>query len=247
MALYFKEQNGTLIKRYSSTEKEDKLEIKKGGNTFVWDTRYKGAEILDGMIFWSASFKGSKAVPGNYKVILEKNGISQEQFFKILPDPRSEATLSDMKKQFDFVNLVNASADKAHRAIKNIRIIRKKLEDFEVVYKENITLNSLLKKAEKLNQSLTKIEKALYQTQNKSNQDPLNFPIRLTNKLGHLNQLVTINDFPPTDQDEIVRKLLTKKIDENLEEYEKLIKEDLRLFNENFSKLNLDYLTINEN
>jgi hypothetical protein len=58
---------------------------------------------------------------------------------------------------------------------------------------------------------------------------------------------VTINDFPPTDQDEIVRKLLTKKIDENLEEYEKLIKEDLRLFNENFSKLNLDYLTINEN
>ena len=247
LALYFKEQNGTLIKRYSSTEKEDKLEIKKGGNTFVWDTRYKGAEILDGMIFWSASFKGSKAVPGNYKVILEKNGISQEQSFKILPDPRSEATLSDMKKQFDFVNLVNASADKAHRAIKNIRIIRKKLEDFEVVYKENITLNSLLKKAEKLNQSLTKIEKALYQTQNKSNQDPLNFPIRLTNKLGHLNQLVTINDFPPTDQDEIVRKLLTKKIDENLEEYEKLIKEDLRLFNENFSKLNLDYLTINEN
>ena len=139
------------------------------------------------------------------------------------------------------------TADKAHKAIKNIRIIRKKLEDFEVVYKENITLNSLLKKAEKLNQSLTKIEKALYQTQNKSNQDPLNFPIRLTNKLGHLNQLVTINDFPPTDQDEIVRKLLTKKIDENLEEYEKLIKEDLRLFNENFSKLNLDYLTINEN
>ena len=75
----------------------------------------------------------------------------------------------------------------------------------------------------------------------------MNFPIRLTNKLGHLNQLVTINDFPPTDQDEIVRKLLTKKIDENLEEYEKLIKEDLRLFNENFSKSNLDYLTINEN
>ena len=247
LALYFKEQNGTLIKKYSSIDKEDKLEIKKGGNTFVWDTRYKGAEVLDGMIFWSASFSGPKAVPGNYEVILEKNGISQKQSFDILQDPRSEVTLSEMIEQFDFVNLVNSSVDKAHKAIKNIRTIRKKLEDFEVLHKENITLNLLLKKAEKLNQSLTKIEKALYQTQNKSNQDPLNFPIRLTNKLGHLNQLVTINDFPPTDQDEIVRKLLTKKIDENLEEYEKLIKEDLRLFNENFSKLNLDYLTINEN
>ena len=247
LALYFKEQNGTLIKKYSSSDKEDKLEIKKGGNTFVWDTRYKGAEVLDGMIFWSASFSGAKAVPGNYEVILEKNGISQKQSFEILQDPRSEVTLSEMKEQFDFVNLVNSSVDKAHKAIKNIRTISKKLEDFEVLHKENITLNPILKKAEKLNQSLTKIEKALYQTQNKSNQDPLNFPIRLTNKLGHLNQLVTINDFPPTDQDEIVRKLLTKKIDENLEEYEKLIKEDLRLFNENFSKLNLDYLTINEN
>ena len=247
LTLYFKEQNGTLIKKYSSSDKEDKLEIKKGGNTFVWDTRYKGAEVLDGMIFWSASFSGAKAVPGNYEVILEKNGISQKQSFEILQDPRSEVTLSEMKEQFDFVNLVNSSVDKAHKAIKKIRAIIKKLEDFEVLHKENITLNSLLKKAEKLNQSLAKIEKALYQTQNKSNQDPLNFPIRLTNKLGHLNQLVTINDFPPTDQDEIVRKLLTKKIDENLEEYEKLIKEDLRLFNENFSKSNLDYLTINEN
>jgi hypothetical protein len=152
-----------------------------------------------------------------------------------------------MKKQFDFVNLVNRSVDKAHKAIKNIRIIREKLNDFEVLHKKDIKLNSLLTKAEKLNKSLTKIEKALYQTQNKSNQDPLNFPIRLTNKLGHLNELVTSNDFPPTDQDEIVRKLLTKKIDENLEEYKKFIEEDLRLFNENFSKLNLDFLTINEN
>jgi hypothetical protein len=152
-----------------------------------------------------------------------------------------------MKKQFDFVNLVNTSVDKAHKAIKNIRVIREKLNEFEVLHKKDIKLNSLLTKAEKLNQSLTYIEKALYQTQNKSNQDPLNFPIRLTNKLGHLNELVTSNDFPPTDQDEIVRKLLTKKIDANLDEYKKLIKEDLKLFNEDFSKLKLDYLTINEN
>ena len=247
LALYFKEQNGTLIKKYSSTDKEDKLEIKVGGNTFVWDTRYEGAEVLDGMIFWSASFSGAKAVPGNYKVILEKNGITQEQSFEILPDPRTEVSLLDMKRQFDFVNLVNASADKAHKAINNIRILRKKLEDFEMIHKENKNLNTLLIKAEKLNHSLSEIEKALYQTQNKSNQDPLNFPIRLTNKLGHLNQLVTSNDFPPTDQDEIVRKYLSKEIDEKMTEYKKLITEDLKFFNKEFSELNLDYLTLNLN
>ena len=108
-------------------------------------------------------------------------------------------------------------------------------------------MNTLLIKAEKLNHSLSEIEKALYQTQNKSNQDPLNFPIRLTNKLGHLNQLVTSNDFPPTDQDEIVRKYLSKEIDEKMTEYKKLITEDLKFFNKEFSELNLDYLTLNLN
>ena len=91
---------------------------------------------------------------------------------------------------------------------------------------------------------MSKIEKALYQTQNKSNQDPLNFPIRLTNKLGHLNRLVTTNDFPPTAQDEAVRLELTKKIEEQMTHYNKLISDDLEAFNSAFAKLNLDYLTL---
>jgi hypothetical protein len=84
----------------------------------------------------------------------------------------------------------------------------------------------------------------LYQTQNRSNQDPLNFPIRLTNKLGHLNRLVTINDFSPTAQDETVRQELTAQVEQQLAHYNQLISEDLEAFNKEFSKLNLDYLTL---
>jgi uncharacterized phage infection (PIP) family protein YhgE len=184
-------------------------------------------------------------VPGTYKVVLEKNGVTQEQDFVILPDPRAEVTVSEMKLQFEFVNRVNATVDQAHKAIKNIRSIRKKLEDFEANYKENESVDVLREKAAKLNEALTTIEKALYQTQNRSNQDPLNFPIRLTNKLGHLNRLVTTNDFPPTDQDEEVRKYLTGQVEEHLKEYNKLISEELEAFNTAFAKLNLDYLTLN--
>ncbi|MBK8819891.1 MAG: hypothetical protein IPN49_12695 [Saprospiraceae bacterium] len=44
------------------------------------------------------------------------------------------------------------------------------------------------------------IENQLYQTKNRSGQDALNFPIRLTNKLAHINALIDmeVNDFPPT-------------------------------------------------
>ena len=244
LSIHFKEHDGTIIKTYKSNDENDKLEIKSGGNTFVWNTLYEGAEILDSMIFWSASFSGAKAVPGKYKVVLEKNGESQEQEFEILPDPRSEVSISQMRLQFDFVNKVNATVDKAHKAIKNIRQIRKKLEEFDSNFSENESVINLVEKAKQLNSSLTEIEKALYQTKNRSRQDPLNFPIKLTNKLGHLNSLVTSNDFPPTNQDELVRKELTAEVENHILKYQKLVSKDLKYFNEEFASLNLDYLTV---
>src|SRR5210317_74765 len=169
VALHFKEQDGTVIKTYSTADKENELEVEMGGNTFVWNTRYEGAETLEGMIFWSATFSGAKAVPGTYKVVLEKNGTTLEQDFEILPDPTAEVTVGQMKLQFDFVNKVNSTVDKAHKAIKDIRTIRKKLDDFESNYGDNEAVSELIEKAKTLNTSLSDIEKALYQTQNRSN------------------------------------------------------------------------------
>jgi len=245
VALHFKETDGTLIKSFSTSDKKNTLKVEAGGNQFVWNTRYEGAETLEGMIFWAASFSGAKAVPGTYKVVLEKNGTTQEQDFEILPDPTAEVTVAEMKLQFDFVNKVNATVDAAHKAIKNMRSVGKKLDDFESNYKDNEKVKPLLDQAKQLKSALTQIEKALYQTQNRSNQDPLNFPIRLTNKLGHLNRLTTISDFPPTEQDEAVRKELTEQVEGHLKEYNRLMSEDLETFNKAFAELNLEYLTLN--
>ena len=244
VAISIKEKDGTLIKKFSNRDKNNKLKVKKGGNTFVWNTLYNGPETPKDMIFWSASFDGAKAVPGEYKVVLEKNELSEEQNFTILPDPRSEVSISQMKKQFDFINNVNKTVDRAHRAIKNIRIICKKLKDFIDNYSSVQKYSDLTNKAKSLSKSLNDVEKALYQTQNKSAQDPLNFPIRLTNKLGYLNSLVANSDFPPTNQDELVRIELTNKVNFYLSTYDKLVSEDLENFNKAFAELNLDYLTI---
>ena len=91
------------------------------------------------------------------------------------------------------------------------------------------------------------IEKALYQTKNRSNQDPLNFPIRLTNKLGHVNNLVSIDDFPPTDQDVAVKEELTTKINTQLNSFNALVDQEIKEFNSSFNDLKLDYLSIEEN
>ena len=142
------------------------------------------------------------------------------------------------------MNTVNQTIDEAHQAIKNIRGINAKLDTFEKNYRDLKEAKEIVETATFLKNEFSEIEKALYQTQNRSNQDPLNFPIRLTNKLGHINNLVMGNDFPPTDQDVEVSKLLTSQIKTQIDHYKKLLTKDLEAFNKTFADLKLDFLTL---
>ncbi|MGC1516722.1 MAG: glycosyl hydrolase, partial [Maribacter sp.] len=223
-----------------------KLEVKKGGNTFVWDTRGKGAEKLEGMILWWANLDGAKAVPGNYKVHLNVNGTNSSETFTILPDPRAESSVDGMKKQFDFITDVNTTIDNAHQSIKKIRNVTEQLKAFRAQYKDDARTKELVEKAKTMTEKLAAVEKALYQTQNRSGQDPLNFPIKLTNKLGHLNSLVSIDDFPPTEQDIAVKNELTAKINTELQRFDEVVSSELKEFNTAFNELKLNYLFVEE-
>ncbi|MEB8328118.1 glycosyl hydrolase [Flavobacteriaceae bacterium KMM 6897] len=244
IALSFTTMAGDTLKSYNTKakEKDKKLTVKKGGNTFVWDTQGKGAEELDGMILWWANLEGAKAVPGEYKVHLNVNGTTNTETFTILSDPRAEVGVAAMQKQYDFVEDVNATVDRAHQSIKKIRKISTQLEAFTKQYKDNEATKDLVEKAKKMKADFESIEKALYQTQNRSGQDPLNFPIRLTNKLGHLNSLVTMDDFPPTDQDIVVKNELTAEINKELGDFDALVDTEMMAFNEAFNNLKLNYL-----
>ncbi len=246
--LTYTSMSGDTLSTYSnsSKEKDKKLEVEKGGNTFVWDTRGKGAKKLEGMILWWASLEGAKAVPGDYKVHLNVNGDSQSQTFKIIPDPRAEVSVADMQKQFEFITDINTTIEKAHRSIEKIRKVTKQLDAFTKQYKDNEQTKELIEKAKKMKESLATVEKALYQTKNRSGQDPLNFPIRLNNKLGHLNSLVAIDDFPPTEQDIAVKNELTGKINEQLKAFDDVVFKELQEFNSSFNELKLNYLFIEE-
>nr|WP_133687001.1 glycosyl hydrolase [Maribacter spongiicola] len=239
---------GDTLANYSSAakKKDKKLEVKKGGNTFVWDTRGKGAEKLEGMIFWWASLDGAKAVPGDYKVHLNVNGTNSSKTFTILPDPRAESSVAEMQEQFDFITDINTTIEHAHQSIKKIRNVTAQLNSFTEQYKDDDRTKDLVEKAKAMKDKLGEVEKALYQTQNRSGQDPLNFPIKLTNKLGHLNSLVSIGDFPPTEQDVAVKNELTAKINKELQIFDSVISSELQEFNKGFNELNLNYLFIDE-
>ncbi|MFC4221558.1 VPS10 domain-containing protein [Flagellimonas marina] len=248
IVLTYTSMSGDTLASYSNKaeDKDKKLMMKKGGNTHIWDTRGKGAEKLEGMILWWANLDGAKAVPGSYKVHLNVNGNNQSQNFTILPDPRAEVSVADMQKQYNFISDINETVDKAHQSIKKIRKINEKLSAFVKQYKDVEATKALVEKAEKMKEGFSEIEKALYQTQNRSNQDPLNFPIRLTNKLAHLNSLVSIDDFPPTEQDIAVKNELSGKIKTQLTAFDALVDEEIQAFNNEFNSLGLGYLSVED-
>ncbi len=248
VSLTYTTMAGDTLAHYSTfaKEKNKKLVVKKEGNTHVWDTRGKGAERLDGMILWWANLEGAKAVPGTYKVHLNTGDQTLTQEFKIIPDPRAEVSVADMQAQYDFISDVNGTVDRAHQSIKKIRGVNTQLDAFITQYEGNEATADLVARAEKMKEGFGEIEKALYQTQNRSGQDPLNFPIRLTNKLAHLNSLVSLDDFPPTAQDIAVKTELTTEINKQLKAFDQMVDSEITSFNKAFNDLNLNYLFVEE-
>ena len=93
---------------------------------------------------------------------------------------------------------------------------------------------------------MTEVEEALYQTKNRSGQDPLNFPIRLNNKLAGLLGVAGGGEWRPTDQSETVRVELTKQIDAELAKLKGLMENDLPAFNQLVKNKSVDAIILKD-
>jgi len=83
-----------------------------------------------------------------------------------------------------------------------------------------------------LDMNLTAIEEALHQTKNQSSQDPLNFPIRLNNKLAALGGVVASAESAPTAQSYAVYDEVVAGIDAQLQKLAQLMRSDVPAFNQ---------------
>jgi len=246
--LSFHEADGDLIRAFSTTaeDKADKLEAEPGSNCFVWDQRYPKAKKFEGMVLWWADLRGPKAVPGTYELRLATPKDSLSQSFEIRKDPRSSSSIAELRHQFDFMQEVNKKVSEAHQAIADMRAIRQQLQPFQQRWAGKKDKAELLAQANTIDSIMTEVETALYQTKNQSRQDPLNYPIKLTNKLAHLNALIDMGDFPPTQQQLQVKAELKTKIDEQLERFYTLKKKDIPAFNNAVKAQAVDVIMLEE-
>lgn len=223
-------EGGEEIRSWSTKDKDNKLELKAGGQTINWNLEYPDGVKVPEMILWWAGAGGPMAMPGEYVVTLSHGEVSQSQEFVVKADPRVTASEADMAAQFTFMKEVQDKASEAHQSIIDLRGVREQIKTFQSRLPEDA--NPALKEAGKtIIDELTKVEEALYQTKNRSNQDPLNYPIRLTNKLAHLNSLTGIGTYKPTAAAYAVKAEIEGQIDAELAKYQTVLADKVPAYN----------------
>ncbi len=213
--------------------------VTAGANRFRWNQRLAGWTDFEGRIFWAAGNQGPSVLPGRYQVRLTVDGESMTQDFEIRMNPRAVAqgvTLADLQARFDFALRIRDRVTDANEAVLRIRSIKTQIDD-RLGQNDNAELQEL---GGTVAGRLSGVEGEIYQVQNQSSQDPLNYPIKLNNKIAALQNLVEGAESRPTDQSFEVFEALSGQLETELEQMTLVIQQDLARLNELLRELGLD-------
>lgn len=203
-----------------------------GLNRFVWDMRYQDATRFPGLILWAGDVRGPRVAPGLYQVRLTVNNQTTTQSFLVKKDPRLATTPEDFAKQAELLLKIRDKLTETHNAILEIRNVRKQTDDLVKRVQGQSNARVIADAAKALNAKLTTIEEQLYQTKNQSSQDPLNYPIRLNNRLAALAEVAGSADAAPTAQTYVVYDEVTGQINGQLQALNQIMRTELTAFNQ---------------
>jgi hypothetical protein len=218
-------------KQEDEEKKEPRVPAEAGLNRFVWNLRYPDARNVKGAVLWAGSVDGPQAPPGTYSVELTLDGQTQSASFDLLPDPRAAATQADLDAQFAFLIELRDRLSEAHDAVNQIRAVRQQVGDWQSRVKDRPDGEKITEAAKALKEQLTSVEEELIQVRSKAMEDPLNYPIKLNNKLAALASVVAAGDAAPTRQSREVFADLSARLDQQLARLREILDTRVAEFN----------------
>jgi photosystem II stability/assembly factor-like uncharacterized protein len=200
-----------------------------------WNLRYPDATSFPGMILWGGEVTGPMAPPGTYQVRLTVDGVSQTQPLRVRRHPFHEATDADLAAQFAFLIRVRDTLSEANGAVVLIRSVVSQVTD-RLARSRDARLQAA---GDRLSANLRAVEGEIYQVRNQSGQDPLNFPIKVNNRLASLLSMVGNGDGPPTTEAPAILARLTAELKVHTDALARVLAVDLAAFNAEASRLGL--------
>ncbi len=242
---------GRVVRSFTRTAEEEKADEKKpaptegggfgggppqlppstkaGMNRFSWNLRYPGATTFPGMIIWSGNpANGPLAVPGSYQVRVTANAQTRTVPLTVEKHPLwDDVSPADLQRQFDLAVQIRDRTSDANEAIVRIRDLKAQVQE-RVEKSKNSRLKEL---GEVVSRQLSAVEEAIYQVRNRSGQDPLNFPIKINNRLAALRRSVETGDARPTDAAYEIFTLLSADLKKQEDTFAEIQKTYLANFN----------------
>lgn len=194
--------------------------------------------MFDGMVLEGPSpAQGVWAPPGTYRVRLSANGREETRSLTVRMDPRlTGVTAADLKAQFDLGVQVRDATSAANEAVIRIRALNEQITERV----ERVNDTEVSHAAARLVDSLSAVERELYQVRNQSPKDKIAFPIKLNNRLSGLLAIVERGDAPPTEGHYRVFRELSEALAAQLARLDRVVSEDLVRFNELLAERRLD-------
>ena len=189
---------------------------KAGLNRFSWDLRYPHPVDFHGMVLWAGLPDGARVVPGTYGVRLTVNGHSETRRFALLADPRSRASQTELVSQLALLTRIGDTLSAANNAVRTIRNVQSQLaaRGAQLPASRATAYRAM---ATALADALSRVEGAIYQARSRAAEDPLNFPIRINDKLAELLSYVDNGNTRPTAQDYAVFRDLATQLARQLD------------------------------
>ncbi|HLH39965.1 MAG TPA: hypothetical protein VKX39_12515 [Bryobacteraceae bacterium] len=216
----------------------------EGMNRFIWDLHYPDATTFPHMILWAGSTRGPVAIPGTYTVKLTANGKTETQTFALVKDPRLKTTPEQYQRQLALALQIRDKLSQTNQAVIDIREAKKQLGEYVSLWHDNPNAKKVVDMAQDLSKKLSAVEEELYQVKNQAAEDPLNYPIKLNNRIASLLGVVEQNDAGPTRQSEEVNEELTTQVNAQLRAAQRLLTDEIASFNKLVKEANIPAVTI---
>ncbi|MDB4916291.1 MAG: glycosyl hydrolase [Gemmatimonadetes bacterium] len=208
-----------------------------GISRLTWDLRTKGIATFPGMILWGAGTNGPVVPPGKYTAKLTADGRVASTPVVVARNPQiPDVTDADMRAQYAFSKKVRDEANKANEDVIAIRRVKTQLADRLKKAADDAALKS---SGATLTKDASSVEEDIYQVRNQSGQDPLNFPIKVNNRLANLMSMAERGDGPPNNNMGEIFTILTTELKKYTDRLDVVWKTDLVAVNKELARLKL--------
>ena len=219
------------------------LPMEAGLNRLRWDLRTDPAATFPGMVLWGVRTMAPVVPPGTYSVRLTVDGRSETTEVEVQRNPWiTDVTDEDLIAQYEFGVLIRDKVNDANLAVIAIRDAKAQLDErLEASDDERLG-----EAGERLRVAASEVEGDIYQVRNRSNQDPLNFPIKVNNRLANLLSMSERGDGRPGSGMYAVYEIMVERLFGHLMRMQAVWEEELEEVNAVLRGLGLEEIVPDE-